>query len=170
MQIKDFPSKRHYFLFQVFGSSLSLFNTHKGIPKVKVIFFLYFPLIKPTISSILTSTYTLRKFQKPANENGLLVSQHNAKFPRRGTFFLRNLQGNMSGGGHIQLGGGRVIITGTADNFTLQGRCLTQERVTYCFLKTLTFSVSRQSFPKITFNLAYRPAIVKDSLRLSSDH
>ena len=55
------------------------------------------------------------------------------------------------------------------DNSTLQGRRLTQERVAYCFLKTLTFSVSRQLFPKITFNLTCRPDIVKDSLRLSSD-
>ena len=130
MQIKDFRSKRHYFLFQVFGSSLSLFNTHKSITKAKVIFFIFFPQINPTNSSILTSTYTLRKFQKPASGNGLLVPEHNAKFPKRGTCFRRNLQRNMSGGGHIQWGG-KVIITGTPDNSTLQGRRLTQERVTY---------------------------------------
>ena len=31
-----------------------------------------------------------------------------------------------------KFGGGRVIIPGTPDHFTLQRRCPTQERVTYC--------------------------------------
>ena len=108
MQIKDFRSKRQYFLFQVFGSSLSSFNTHSSITKAKVIFFIYFPQRNHTIRSILTSILR-ENLRSPPMEMAsqcftIPRTQEGAKFPKSGTYFVRNLQGNMFRGKQISWG------------------------------------------------------------------
>ena len=150
MQKEGFRSKRQYFLFQAFGTSLSPFNTHKSITKAKMIFFTYFPQINHTIRSILTSTLSESFRSLPMETACRCLSipvprtWEGAKFPKRVHIsweFSKEICPEED-----KFGWEKVIITGTPDNFTLQGWRLTKERVTYYFLKTLTFSVSRHSF------------------------
>lgn len=92
-------------MFLEVSTHLFLFSAHKSVSKAEVIFFIYFPQISHTIHSILTSKYS-QQASEVWLRKWLLGSwahcepKKEAKFSKKGTYFVGNFLGNIFRGGH----------------------------------------------------------------------